>query len=183
MSRRNEFEGNLVRLRAVEPEDGDIWYASGLDTELDRRGGFTHLPSSRAAYRDRAVEASKAPEGDSASLMIESLDGAVVGSLGARADRRTRVFDYGIGIGREHWRKGYGTEAVELLFRFYFLELGYQKAETGVYAFNEPSLRFHEAFGFVIEGRRRRSVFTRGEYHDAVLLGMTVEEFTAGHGR
>ena len=181
MPQTNEFEGSLVRLRAVEPEDGDLWYASGFDTELDRRGGFTHLPSSRSAYRDRAEEASKT-EGDSASLMIETLDGIAVGSLGARANRRTRIFDYGIGIGREHWRKGYGTQALELLFRFYFLELGYQKAETGVYAFNEPSLRFHEAFGFVVEGRRRRAVFTRGVYHDLVLFGMTCEEFLAKHG-
>ena len=181
MSRQNEFEGNLVRLRAVEPEDGDLWYASGVDTEIDRRGGFTHLPSSRSAYRDRAVEASKATEGDTASLMIETLEGVVVGSLSARANHRTRVFDYGIGIVREHWRKGYGTEALELLFRFYFLELGYQKAETGVYTFNEPSLRFHEAFGFFVEGRRRRAVFTLGEYHDLVLFGMTVEEFAVQH--
>ena len=128
------------------------------------------------------MEASKVPKDDSASLMIETLDGTVVGSLSSRANRRTRVFDYGIGIQREQWRKGYGTEALELLFRFYFLELGYQKAETGVYAFNEPSLRFHEAFGFVVEGRRRRAVFTRGDYHDLILFGMTVEEFTARHG-
>ena len=182
VTRRNEFEGSLVRLRAVEAEDGDVWYASGFDTELDRRGGFTHLPSSRSAYRERALEASKAPEGDSVSLMIETVDGVVVGGLGVGANRRTRVFDYGIGIGREHWRKGYGTEALELLFRFYFLELGYQKVETGVYAFNEPSLRFHETFGFVVEGRRRRAVFTQGEHHDVILFGMTREEFTARHG-
>ena len=182
MTRKNEFEGSSVRLRAVEPEDGDVWYASGFDTELDRRGGFTHLPSSRSAYRERALEASKAPEGDSASLMIETVDGVVVGGLGVSANRRTRVFDYGIGIGREHRRKGYGTEALELLFSFYFLELGYQKVETGVYAFNEPSLLFHESFGFVVEGRRRRAVFTRGDYHDVVLFGMTREEFTTQHG-
>src|SRR5215210_3997719 len=136
MSGRNEFQGDLVRLRAVEPEDGERWYSSGVDSEIDRRGGFTQFPSSRSAYRDRAVEASKAPEDDSAFLMIETLEGVVAGSLSSRANRRTRVLDYGIGIMREHWRKGYGTEALELLFRFYFLELGYQKAETGVYAFN-----------------------------------------------
>lgn len=182
VTRRNEFEGALVRLRGVEPEDADVWYASGLDTELDRRGGFTHLPSSRSAYRERALEASKAPEGDSVSLMIETLDGVVIGGLGVGANRRTRVFDYGIGVARQHWRKGYGTEALQLLFRFYFLELGYQKVETGVYAFNEPSLRFHETFGLAVEGRRRRAVFTRGEYHDVVLFGMTCEEFMARHG-
>lgn len=181
MVRRNEFEGDLVRLRAIEPDDGDIWYEAGVDTELDRRGGFTHLPSSRVAYRERATEAAKAPEGDSVSLMIETLEGVVVGGLSVTADRRRRVFDYGIGIGRPHWRKGYGTQALQLLFRFYFLELDHQKVETGVYDFNEPSLRFHEAFGFVVEGRRRRAVFTRGEHHDVVLFGMTREEFAARH--
>ena len=178
----NEFEGSKVRLRAVEPEDADAWYESGLDTDLTRRAGITHLPSSRAAFRKRTEEASKAPEGDSVALMIETLDGTAVGGLSVgEANRRTGVFSYGIGIDTEHRQKGYGTEALELLFRFYFRELGYQKVETGVYAFNEPSLRFHEAFGFVVEGRRRRSVFTRGEHHDVVLLGMTVEEFTARH--
>jgi RimJ/RimL family protein N-acetyltransferase len=178
----NEFQGRKVRLRAVEPEDADLWYQSGLDTDLDRRAGSTHLPSSRAAYRKRTEEASKSPDGDSVSLMIETLDGTVVGGLSTgEANRRAGVFSYGIGIGPEHWRKGYGTEALELLFRFYFFELGYQKVETGVYAFNEPSLRFHKAFGFVEEGRRRRSIYTRGEHHDIVLFGMTVEEFTARH--
>lgn len=178
----NEFEGRKVRLRAPEPGDLDAWLEAGRDTDADRRASSTNLPSSRAAYQQRLEEASKPPEGDKVTLSIETIDGTLVGGLSVgEADRRNRVFGFGIGIHREHWRKGYATEALELLFRFYFGELGYQKAETGVYAFNEPSLRFHEAFGFEVEGRRRRAVFTRSEYHDVVLFGMTVEEFTARH--
>lgn len=177
----NEFQGKKVRLRAVETDDWEVWYASGLDSDLDRRAASTHLPYSRAVYRERAEEASKRREGDDAMLTIETLDGSMVGGLSVHADRRSGVFSFGIGIGREHWRKGYATEALQLLFAFYFRELGYQKVETGVYAFNEPSLRFHEAFGFVVEGRRRRAVFTRGAHHDVVLFGMTREEFSARH--
>jgi RimJ/RimL family protein N-acetyltransferase len=179
---RNEFEGDRVRLRALEPDDADIWRTWGVDTDLDRMGGFTRFPSTRDAYRNRIEEASKLPEPDGVALTIETLDGTVVGCVNTRSNPRTRIFDFGIGLGRDHFRKGYGTEALRLLFRFYFSEMGYQKAETGIYAFNEPSLRFHEAFGFVVEGRRRRAVFTRGEYHDLVLIGMTAEEFAARHG-
>lgn len=114
-------------------------------------------------------------------LTIETLDGSVVGGVSVQGNRRSGVFSFGIGIGRDHWRKGYATEALELLFGFYFRELRYQKVETVVYDFNEPSLRFHEAFGFVVEGRRRRHLFTRGEHHDVVLVGMTNEEFFARH--
>lgn len=173
----NEFEGSKVRLRAVEPEDAEVWYESGLDTDADRRAGRTQLPLSRAAHRQRAEEQSKRSEGDNVMLMIETLDGVAVGGLSVQTDRRNGVFSFGIGIAREHWRRGYATEALQLLFRFYFRELGYQKVETGVYAFNHPSLAFHEAFGFTVEGCRRRQVFTQGEYHDVVLFGMTAEEF------
>lgn len=47
----NEFEGAKVRLRAVEPEDWELWYSDSTDTDLTRRGGVTHLPLSRAAKR------------------------------------------------------------------------------------------------------------------------------------
>lgn len=180
---RNEFEGKLIRLRAIEPEDGEPAHAGGQDTELDRLVDATHLPSSRAAARQRAERASKYPEDDHAELMIEKLDGTPVGSLSVgQVDRRNRVFGFGIGLGRDHWRKGYGTEAALLLLRFYFGELGYQKVDVGVYDFNEPSIRFFEAFGFQHEGRRRRVYFTRGRYYDLVLLGMTSEEFLARYG-
>ncbi len=179
---RNEFEGNKVRLRAVEPDDAEVWFASALDTDADRRADHVHVPYSRGVYRQRAEDLTKRPEDDSAVLIIETLDGVVVGGLSIQTpNRRAGVFSFGIGIAREHWRKGYATEALELAFRFYFSELRYQKVESGIYAFNEPSMRFHEAFGFVVEGRRRRSVFTRGEYHDVVLIGMTAEEFAERH--
>lgn len=179
---RNEFEGTKVRLRAVEPEDAEVWFASGLDTDLDRRADQTHLPYAHGVYRQRAEEVSKRPEDDNAVLMIETLDAVVVGGLSVQTpNRRAGVFSFGIGIARDHWRKGYATNALELLFRFYFAELRYQKVESGIYAFNEASLRFHEAFGFVVEGRRRRAQFTRGDYHDVVLIGMTAEEFEERH--
>jgi RimJ/RimL family protein N-acetyltransferase len=180
---RNEFEGKLIRLRAMEPEDQEASHASEPDTELDRLVDQTRLPSSRAAGRQQADQAVEGPETDRTELVIETLNGEAVGSLSVgHADRRNRVFGYGIGLGRDHWRKGYGTEAVLLLLRFYFGELGYQKVDVGVYDFNQASIRFHEALGFQHEGRRRRACFTDGGYHDLVLLGMTAEEFFARYG-
>lgn len=61
--------------------------------------------------------------------------------------------------------------------RYYFEELRYQKANTRVNSFNEPSLALHRHLGFVEEGRRRRVGFSGGEHFDDILFGMTVEEF------
>jgi RimJ/RimL family protein N-acetyltransferase len=180
----NDLAGRLVRLRAPEPEDLDAFRAFDLDSQGARQWGQTELPISRDAQRRWSEEdAAKRPTGDATRLAVETLAGAVVGSISVdRADRRHGVFSYGIGLGAEHRGKGYGSEALVLLLRFYFAELGYQKCDTGIYAFNEGSLRFHERLGFVVEGRRRRSVFTQGEYRDVVLVGITREEFASLHG-
>jgi RimJ/RimL family protein N-acetyltransferase len=182
----NEFEGRLVRLRAPEPDDLDTWREFDLDSEGNRRWGATHLPVSRETMKRRSEERSEQstiPTDDRIRLAIETLAGQVVGSLSVgMADRRNGVFDYGIAIGHQHRSKGFGSEAVVLLLRFYFAELGYQKCDTGIYAFNEGSLRFHERFGFVVEGRRRRNVYTLAQYFDVILVGMTREEFGDRHG-
>lgn len=184
MAGRNEFEGTKVRLRAIEPDEWEDFLIFEGDTELIRLSGGTSVPSSRAARRQWAEEVSKRREGDQASMRIETLDGSLVGWINVgQTDRRNGLFTYAIGIARDHWRQGYGSEAVVLLLRFYFAELAFRKVETKVYSFNEPSLSFHDHLGFHREGCRRAAYFTAGEYHDVVLFGMTAEEFFALHGR
>lgn len=180
----NEFEGRLVRLRAPEPSDLDEFRAFDLDSEGNRRWGSTHLPASRFQQeRWEQEDAAKRPTDDKTQLAIETLAGRLVGSISVGvADRRNGVFSYGIGLGHEHRHQGFGTEAVVLLLRFYFAELRYQKCDTSVYAFNDESLAFHERLGFTIEGRRRRVIYTKGEFHDAVIVGITREEFESRHG-
>ena len=150
---RNEFQGDKVRLRAIEPDEWESFLVFEGDTDLTRLSGSTHLPASRESTRLWAEEASKRKEDDQASLRVETLDGTLVGwvSVG-RTDRRNGLFTYAVGIGREHWRRGYGTDAVLLLLRFYFAELAYRKVETKVYSFNEASLSFHDYLGFQREG-------------------------------
>jgi RimJ/RimL family protein N-acetyltransferase len=68
-----------------------------------------------------------------------------------------------------------------LVLRFMFGERRYQKCNNGAYAFNTASIALHEKLGFVQEGRRRRTALFGGEYHDEILFGLTVEEFTERH--
>jgi len=45
------------------------------------------------------------------------------------------------------------------------------------YAFNERSVKLHESPGFQHEGRPRRIIYTGGQFHDEIFMGMTREEF------
>lgn len=80
------------------------------------------------------------PDGDVFRFVIESLDGQFAGTINTRScDRRSDTFKYGLAIREAHQRKGYGSEAVRLVLRYFFAELRYQKCTAHVYRFTEPS--------------------------------------------
>jgi RimJ/RimL family protein N-acetyltransferase len=119
-------------------------------------------------------------DGDAFRFVIVDSSGDVIGDLTTHhCDPRTGAFSYGITIRREQRRKGYATEAIALVLRYYFQELRYQKVTVHVFSFNEASARLHERLGFQLEGRIRRTIFTRGAYFDELIYGLTVEEFAA----
>lgn len=175
----NYWEGSKVRLRALEPGDADTFFEWNLDSEVSRNLYQVHFPQSRESVGRWAHDVSvRGPEGDSFFWVIESLDGEVVGSINAhQCDRRNGTFKYGIAVKREHWRKGYASEAIRLVIRYYFEELGYQKVNAEVYEFNEPSIRLHEGLGFVLEGRLRQMIYTESKHFDLLVYGTTKEEF------
>ncbi len=177
------FSGRRVRLRAIEPEDWETFYAWNQDAEASRGLNLDQFPQSKVAVREWATNvATRPPERDRFFFVIENLEGEIVGSISTHeCDPRHGTFGYGLGVRREHYRKGYATEAALLLLRHFFRERRYQKVNVHVYSFNEPSLRLHERLGFQQEGRLRRMFFVDGAWVDDVLFGMTAEEFEQRH--
>lgn len=175
------WAGHLVRLRAIEVEDAEAFHSYDRDTTGQRLGSGVKVPRSLAATRKWAEEASKREDGKSFSLAIARLsDDLAVGSISVnREDRQNRVMHYGIGLGRSHWRKGYGREAVLLLLRYYFEELDFVRVECGVFEFNPGSLDFHRSLGFVEEGVRRKAFLSGGQWWDDTEMGMLAGEFRA----
>lgn len=179
----NIWQGEKVRLRAIEPEDWEFFHTWNLDSETARRSYFVSFPSGKERDRRWAVDmAVKESENDEFNLAIENQNGELVGIINTHGcNRRNGTFGYGLAVRREYHRKGYASEAILLVLRYFFLELGYQKVTAGVYAFNEASIRLHEKLGFQQEGRLRRMTFTNGRYFDDIHFGLTVEEFKERH--
>ncbi|MFB9906016.1 GNAT family N-acetyltransferase [Allokutzneria oryzae] len=178
------WSGELVRLRAVEPEDWAAFAAFDQDTGDQRAGDKVFPPRSESGYRQWAEQRSgKSTEDDVFRLVIEAVAGSTFAGSINTFDARVHdgCFSYGLGVLRQHRRKGYAREAVALLLGYMFGERRYQKCEVGVYAFNTGSLALHREMGFVEEGRLRRHVFTGGAHHDLVLFGLTVEEYRRSH--
>ena len=179
----NLFKGQRVRLRAVEVEDWEYFYRmDDQTTEYGRLTDEVWFPSSKESAKAwTEVQAKAKSDQDEFRFQIETVEGGLlVGTMNTHTTNpRVGTFMYGIAIGAEHQGKGYGSEAVRLLLRYFFNERRYQKVNAEVYSFKTPSIRFHERLGFTLEGRLRRMVYSGGQYHDALIYGMTREEFEA----
>lgn len=103
--------------------------------------------------------------------MIETFD----------CDQKNGTFEYYLAVFESYRCKGYAKEMILMVFRFFFLELTYQKVNATVYSFNNPSMRLHEKLAFMKEGQLRNIIFTKGAYYDGICYGMTREEFELNH--
>lgn len=180
MALQSIWQGENIRLRAVEPDDWQQFFAWFQDTDFDRLTDTTLFPFSSTVVKKWVNDLSeKEPwKGHDFRWVIENPEGEFVGTANTHScDSRNGTFEYGVAIQREHWRKGYASEAINLILTHFFYELRYQKVNVQIYSFNEESLRLHEKLGFQQEGRLRRMIYTLGTYHDTVIMGMTRKEF------
>ena len=83
-------------------------------------------------------------------------DERLVGSCQLRGiDRERGTAELQIRIGeRDAWGRGYGTEAVRLLLRRAFEELGLERVELQVFPSNARAIRAYEKAGFSRTGER-----------------------------
>src|SRR5262245_27405092 len=178
---RNFWQGQKIKLRAIEQKDLDeiLTSTEEPDTEINRYEDEIGFPLSREGERQSLQNLAKeVGTNDFLFCLIEDRQGQTVGWINSfDCVRRYGTFKYAIGIKHRFWRKGYGREAVMIFLRYFFRELRYQKCTALVYAFNERSIRFHEALGFKFEGRLRNMCYTNGEYFDELYFGLTVAEW------
>ncbi|MEV7150171.1 GNAT family protein [Streptomyces sp. NPDC093084] len=178
----SSWNGERVRLRAVEPEDWTAFLSFADDDGTP--GSGRELPRSAESHRARAKEQAVAPgDDDLFRLAVEATaTGELVGMVGShRTGRRSGWFECEVTIGAEHRRRGYAAEAVSLLLRFMFAERRYHKCLAAVLDHNRASLALFRRLGFTEEGRLREHIFAAGRHHDLVLMGMLVDEFDRRH--
>lgn len=77
---------------------------------------------------------------------------------------------------------GFGTEAMRLVARHAFDDLGMHRISLRVLSFNERAIAAYRKVGFVEEGRERESALIGGVWHDDVIMGLLENELTVGPG-
>jgi diamine N-acetyltransferase len=83
----------------------------------------------------------------------------------------------GIFIGEaQSQSKGYGQQAMRLVLRHAFHDLGLHRVYLTVLDDNPRAIRVYEKCGFVVEGRLRRHDYKRGQFRDLILMGICADD-------
>ncbi len=176
----NLFEGELVRLTAVDPEKdaADIARWSHDSHYLRLRKGLPARPATAQQIKERIEKQEARPDG----FYFE---------LRTRADNRHIGFLHlwwvgwaegdaflAIGLGDPDFRgRGYGTDALRVLARYAFHELNLHRVSLRVLAENTRAIRAYAKAGFVVEGRERAADYRDGERTDIVWMGLLREDW------
>ena len=170
---KSPFEGELVRLRAREPEDEPLLHAWFNDVDVTEHLSIRY-PLSHAQEK-AFIEANNAPSFAKTSFTIETLAaGKAIGGIGLeQASPENRGAVLGIAIGdKEYWNGGYGTDAMRVMCRFGFEMMNLHRIQLDVYPVNERAVHVYEKLGFQHEGRLRQASDKFGVYRDLLVMGL-----------
>jgi len=174
--------GKRVRLRAVEREDVQKFYAWVNDPEVTR-GLSLYLPLS-TLDEEKWFEGLQNRDLHQRPMSIEVRDGDSWMLIGNCAvfdlDWVVRSAELGIMIGEKSvWNQGYGTEVMTLLLKHGFETLNLNRICLRVYAENVRAHRAYVKAGFVEEGRLRQAVYKHGRYGDVIFMSVLASEWSA----
>ena len=107
------------------------------------------------------------------------VDGEVAGTIAAflQNDVERGTAEIGYWLGRAHWGKGIGTQAVAAFVAHCFQTYALRRLYARCFSHNVASIRVLEKAGFVREGVMRDAIIKDDVVFDQVVLGMTRADF------
>jgi len=180
--------GKKVVLRAIEREDLKFLHKWQNDEDIMRLArSFPDHTTSLVALEAKYEKILKGEEAHGRDYMIDEREsGKPIGWAGLtlhdwQHKGVTHAADLGLAVGeKDRWRKGFGTEVVQLLLREAFAQLNLHKVVWWTFAENAASLALARKMGFKEECRVRDSVFFDDRFHDSIGLGLLRNEYEAG---
>jgi RimJ/RimL family protein N-acetyltransferase len=175
------LEGDRVRFRALEDRDLPDLVRWWRDPEWSVLQQMVVRPRPEAPVTELFRSWSSSERGGDVGFSVVHRESDVLvghvtlfgGALPVRAATLAVM------IGGEHVRRGYGTDAVRLLTDYGFREMGLNRIEIRVHAFNDRARAVYRAVGYQEEGVRRDATFHDGRFHDEVGMSVLAREWTS----
>jgi RimJ/RimL family protein N-acetyltransferase len=178
---RTALDGALVRLEVLDPER----HAESLFTSSHGEGAeklWRHLPYGPFGGQDEFTAWLQQRAASADPLFYAVVDLESMSALGIASFLRIEPAHGVIEIGHIWFapalqRTRQATEAIYLLAKHAFDDLGYRRLEWKCDSLNEPSRRAADRFGFTYEGVFRQHMIVKGRNRDTAWFSMTDGEW------
>jgi len=168
-----------LRLRRLTPEDAPTITALLGEWDMVRYTSVIPFPyDQRHADEFIALVSTEMAEGRALVFAVEErLSGALVGCVGASLKAGTAEIGYW--IGKDHWGKGYATEALRRCLRVLFKNFGLGLIWAAVLPENQGSRRVVEKAGFTYDRRESLTMPARNRRAEMDVLVLDRETWEA----
>jgi len=176
------LRGERIQLRALEDPDLPDLVRWWREPEWAILQQLTVRPraESDVAEQFRRWSANKGDTGDVGFCVADRTSGRLVGHATLYgAQLLTRAATLTVMIGSEHVGSGYGTDAVRTLVDYGFREMGLNRIELHVFAFNARARATYRKVGFRDEGVLRETAFHDGAFHDEIVMSILARDWFA----
>ena len=178
MTGEKKLIGDNLLLRPIQISDCSQRYLSWLQDPQISKYLETRWTTQTMESIQSFVASKIESDSDYLFAIIEKETGQHMGNIKiGPVNSHHKYADVSYFIGEKScWGKGYATEAIRLITRFGFEELGLYKVQAGVYENNIGSIKALKKVGFVQEGCLRKQLLSDGNREDHLLFGIFEDE-------
>ena len=179
---RVTLAGRYVTVLPLDPEQhrDALWDGTGGEANAALWDWMFDGPFTSRTPFDEHLAAKARSEDPLFSTYIDAKGRAVGMGSFMRIDVKNRVVEVGnLMFGREMQRTRASTEAMYLMARYVFEELGYRRYEWKCNNRNEPSKATAKRLGFTFEGIFRQHMVVKGKNRDTAWFAMLDFEWPA----
>ena len=170
-----------VQIRPLDEADAEIYHQLRLRALREHPAAFAQPYEAQAAtpISDVASRLREASEASHDFILGLFWDGAFIGMVGFRRERRERVRHkgtiWGMYIASEAQGRGLGRALMrEAISRASSLS-GLRQISLGVISGNDYARNLYISLGFESYGLERRAILVNGNYHDDELMQMFLD--------
>lgn len=170
------LEGRNVNLRLMEKDDVDFMVQ--LRSDIDSNPYVSVKQISKAeAMKEFDNPTPLALITERTRFIIEKKEGTKIGYMMHWIVQPSKHVEIGYFMIPSERRKGYSSEAVQIMVDYLFLSKDIVRIQAGTDVRNKASQKVLENVGFQKEGTVRKSAFNKGEWSDGYMYSILREEW------
>lgn len=169
----HNINGKNIYFKPLSTNDANEIHSYASDEEVSRFIGWRLMKTLDETHYfiEEMLKRQAAGTHLYASIALKSTQEIIGTVMLFNIDQDARHAEIGYVFHRNHWGKGYGTEAIALMNDFGFNSLKLHKLHARVVDTNIGSSRVLEKNGFELEGRLKDYYFIDKMYYDGLFFG------------